>query len=211
MNIAEIRKKGKKKKEEKPDIKELLEEKEQDKSVSLPVPAGQDIEKEDTTGNETIDFIDEENLYKKYSLKETKDLKEFLCFRIGEEEYALHVSFVKEIIKNRPLTEVPKTIDFILGVISIRGEVLPVFDLKKLLDIPLTAISINSKIIIIDNNGEKVGLVVDGVTQILKISQDEIEETPMNISGAKKEFIKGITMKDNKMVRILDMEKILAF
>ncbi len=211
MNIAEIRKKGKKKKEEKPDIKELLEEKEQDKSVSLPVPAGQDIEKEDTTGNETIDFIDEENLYKKSSLKETKDLKEFLCFRIGEEEYALHVSFVKEIIKNRPLTEVPKTIDFILGVISIRGEVLPVFDLKKLLDIPLTAISINSKIIIIDNNGEKVGLVVDGVTQILKISQDEIEETPMNISGAKKECIKGITMKDNKMVRILDMEKILAF
>lgn len=214
MNIAEIRKKSKKKKEQLSDtLSELVTQEKTEVTERLPIPAHQENyeKKNDLESVNNIEFIDEENLYRKYSLKEAKELKEFLCFKLGEEEYGLDVSFVKEVIKNRPLTEVPKTLDFVLGIISIRGEVIPVFDIKKLLDIKSLTDSLYSKIIIIDFYGEKVSLLADSITQISKISIDEVSSTPLNLSGAKQEFIKGIALIDNKMIRILDLDKILNF
>ncbi|GAB4438333.1 MAG: hypothetical protein OHK0040_09800 [bacterium] len=214
MNIAEIRKKSKKKKDDTVEtLQEVVAQTKRDVTETLPIPAKKEEENRDvaTEQIEDIGFIDEENLYRKYSLKEAKELKEFLCFRLGDEEYGLDVSYVKEVIKNRPLTVVPKTMDFILGIISIRGEVIPLFDIKKLLDIQSGIDAISSKIVIIEFGGEKVSLLADAITQISKISLDEINPTPLNISGAKLEFIKGIAMLDGKMVRILDLEKILNF
>lgn len=214
MNIAEIRKKSKKKKDSTVEtLQEAVTQTKRDVTETLPIPAQKEDEKRDIDAEhiEDIEFIDEENLYRKYSLKEAKELKEFLCFRLGDEEYGLDINYVKEVIKNRPLTEVPKTMDFILGIISIRGEVIPVFDIKKLLDIQSGIDSISSKIIIIEFGGEKVSLLADAITQISKLSLDDINPTPLNISGAKQEFIKGIAMLGGKMVRILDLEKILNF
>lgn len=212
MNIAEIRKKSKKKKEQPAN---LIEEKQegfaQETTQVIPVPTKQEVSEYKEQIDDDIEFIDEENLYRKYSVKDTRELKEFLCFELGEEEYAIDVSFVKEIIKNRPLTEVPKTLDFILGIISIRGEVMPVFDIKKLLDIQALTDSINSKIVIIEYCNEKISLIVDAITQIAKISTNDINPAPMNISGAKQEFIKGVALFNNRMIRMLDLEKILNF
>lgn len=212
MNIAEIRKKSKKKKEQ---TNNLIEEKQeiftQEATHVIPVAPKQELSEYKEQIDEDIEFIDEENLYRKYSVKDTQELKEFLCFKLGEEEYAIDVGFVKEIIKNRPLTEVPKTLDFILGIISIRGEVMPVFDIKKLLDIPTLIDSVNSKIVIIEYCNEKISLIVDAITQIAKISMNDINPAPMNISGAKQEFIKGVALFNNRMIRMLDLEKILNF
>ncbi len=212
MNIAEIRKKSKKKKEQPAN---LIEEKQesfaQETTQVMPVPPKQEISEYKEQIDDHIEFIDEENLYRKYSVKDTRELKEFLCFKLGEEEYAIDVGFVKEIIKNRPLTEVPKTLDFILGIISIRGEVMPIFDIKKLLDIPALIDSINSKIVIIECCNEKISLIVDAITQIAKISTNDIIPTPMNLSGAKQEFIKGVALFNDRMIRMLDLEKILNF
>lgn len=211
MNIAEIRKKAKKKKEELPKTENTPIQKEEQPSA-LPILAQSGVpEPVEKAFEEDMNFLDEENLYNKYSAKEDRTFKEFLCFKLGTEEYGIDVSLAKEIIKNRAITEVPKTMDFILGVISIRGEVFPVFDLKKILAIDSDSISITAKIIIIDYNGEKVSLIVDSISQIKKIPNDAIEATPMNLTGAKQEFIKGVAMIDNKMIRILDIEKILNF
>lgn len=207
MNIAEIRKKTKKKKE---DVLTVAKQAEQ--NAALPILAQAEVpETIEKAFEEDVALIDEENLYNKYSAKEGRTVKEFLCFKLGNEEYGIDVSLAKEIIKNRAITEVPKTMNFILGVISIRGEVIPVFDLKKILDIETDVIAITAKIIIIDYNGEKVGLLVDSISQISKIPNDAIEATPINLTGAKQEFIKGVAMIDGKMIRILDIEKILNF
>lgn len=217
MNIAEIRKKHKKKKEDvlEKEVNKQPETAKEDieKSPALPVQKETDVKvyEKDLQDSTNINLIDEENLYRKYSLKEVKDLKEFLCFKLGDEEYAIDVRYVKEVIKNKPVTEIPKTIDFILGVISIRGEILPVFDIKKLLDIPFLSISFSSKFIIIDFNGEIVSLVVDEITQISKIATNDINPTPLNISGEKQEFIKGVAIINDKMIRLLDLEKLLNF
>jgi len=212
MNIAEIRKKSKKKKEQnKALVDEQSEVMSQENTEIIPLSSKQEVAEYKEEKREEIEFIDEENLYRKYSVKDTKELTEFLCFKLGEEEYAIDVGFVKEIIKNRPITEVPKTLDFILGVISIRGDIMPVFDIKKLLDISSSIDSITSKIVIIEFGGERLSLVVDAITQIARISVKDITPAPMNISGAKQEFIKGVTLLNDRMIRMLDIEKILNF
>jgi len=212
MNIAEIRKKSKKKKEQnKALVDEQSEIMSQENTEIIPLSSKQEVAEYKEEKTEEIEFIDEENLYRKYSVKDTKELTEFLCFKLGEEEYAIDVGFVKEIIKNRPITEVPKTLDFILGVISIRGDIMPVFDIKKLLDISSSIDSITSKIVIIEFVGERLSLVVDAITQIARISVKDITPAPMNISGAKQEFIKGVTLLNDRMIRMLDIEKILNF
>jgi len=212
MNIAEIRKKSKKKKEQnKALVDEQSEVMSQENTEIIPLSSKQEVAEYKEEKTEEIEFIDEENLYRKYSVKDTKELTEFLCFKLGEEEYAIDVGFVKEIIKNRPITEVPKTLDFILGVISIRGDIMPVFDIKKLLDISSSIDSITSKIVIIEFGGERLSLVVDAITQIARISVKDITPAPMNISGAKQEFIKGVTLLNDRMIRMLDIEKILNF
>jgi len=212
MNIAEIRKKSKKKKEQnKALVDEQSEIMSQENTEIIPLSSKQEVAEYKEEKTEEIEFIDEENLYRKYSVKDTKELTEFLCFKLGEEEYAIDVRFVKEIIKNRPITEVPKTLDFILGVISIRGDIMPVFDIKKLLDISSSIDSITSKIVIIEFGGERLSLVVDAITQIARISVKDITPAPMNISGAKQEFIKGVTLLNDRMIRMLDIEKILNF
>lgn len=158
-----------------------------------------------------IGFVDEDLLYKKSSKTEFEDAIEYLCFKLGDEEYCLEVNIANEIIKPKEITEVPKAPDFILGVFSIRGEVLPLFDIKKLLNIKDSTISIKPRFIIITLNNDKVGICVDEITSIRKLPIKAIEQTPINIQGAKKEFIKGIVILNDKTLRILDIEKIMSF
>lgn len=209
MDIAEIRKKAKKKKTE-----ERLEtvdynSKENEIEVQLPVVPQSEIKND--IEKAVLDFVDEDLLYKKSSKIEVEDAVEYLCFKLGEEEYCLEVSIANEIIKPKEVTEVPKSPDFILGVFSIRGEVLPLFDIKKLLNIKDITISVRPRFIIINFHNDKVGICVDEITSIRKLPVKAIEQTPINIQGAKKEFIKGIVIIDGKTLRILDIEKIMSF
>lgn len=209
MDIAEIRKKAKKKKTEvivssSEEVKKIQKEEEEQLPV-LPI-----VEEKGINDLE-IELVDEDRLYKKISKKEDLEEKEYLCFKLGEEEYCLEISIANEIVKPKEITEVPKASDFILGVFSIRGEVLPLFDIKKLLDITDSAISVKPRFVIINFNNDKVGVCVDEITMIRKIPLKMIEQTPINIQGAKKEFIKGISIIDGKTLRILDIEKILSF
>jgi purine-binding chemotaxis protein CheW len=208
MNIAEIRKKTKKKKEHGQDSPDAIENLPV-AAENLPVPANPETPRESAL--DVLNLIDEENFYIKYSRKDNKELKEFLCFKLGDEEYAIEITIAREIIKMRDITEVPKTADFIMGIVSIRGVVVPVFDIKKLLNIEDEKISITSKFVLLNHNGETVSICVDGITNIAKISLNEIEATPLNVSGAKQEFIRGVAIIGGRMIRILEIEKILDF
>lgn len=209
MDIAEIRKKAKKKKTDKMEETEILTDLPEVKEEQLPVIPQSQITNE--SEKNTFDFIDEDLLYKKTTKIEMEDVVEFLCFKLGEEEYCIEVSITSEIIKPKEITEVPKSPDFILGVFSIRGEVLPLFDIKKLLNIKDNMVAIRPRFIIINFQNDKVGICVDEITSIRKFPLKAIEPTPINIQGAKKEFIKGIVIINEKTLRILDIEKIMSF
>jgi purine-binding chemotaxis protein CheW len=131
---------------------------------------------------------------------------EMLSFRLGSEEYAVMVESVREVLKRRDLTMVPNTPDYIPGVISLRGAMLPVIDLCIRLGITLGARDEKSRIIVVSPDDEDVGLIVDRVTGVHRINEDEIKPPPENIEHGG-EFLRGIVRKDDKLYIVLDLVK----
>lgn len=217
MNIAEIRKKKKKTEKKHQDNKEnYAKEMPVPPDNTLPIPQIQEekIPEEYTESNvENLDLIDEEALYSNiHKVKEDKEKTEYLCFLLGDEEYAIDVKLAKEVLKLREITHVPKTTDIILGIVAIRGEMIPVFDIKKILGIDsIDYDEKNKKIVLIKIENDPVCIIIDKIIQIRKISQDQIEPPPINVSITKQEFINGVVMLDDKMIRILNIEKILSY
>ncbi len=131
---------------------------------------------------------------------------EVLSFRLGSEEYAVMVENVREVLKRRDLTMVPNTPDYIPGVISLRGAMLPVIDLCIRLGITPGARDEKSRIIVVSPGDEDVGLIVDRVTGVHRIKEDEIKPPPENIEHGG-EFLRGIIRKDDKLYIVLDLVK----
>jgi len=131
---------------------------------------------------------------------------EMLSFRLGDEEYAVMVDAVKEVLKTRDLTPVPNSPDYVLGVMALRGPVLPVIDLCKRLGLPPGKKDEKSRIIVVSVNEEDAGIQVDRVTGVIRILPDAVRPTPETIEhGA--EFLRGIARKDDKLYILLDIEK----
>jgi len=134
---------------------------------------------------------------------------EMLSFRLGAEEYAVLVEDVKEVLKNRDLTSVPNAPDYVLGVTSLRGPILPVIDLCTRLGFPAGLRDEKSRILVLSLNDEDTGIVVDRVTGVVRIHPDAIRPVPDTIErGA--EFLKGIARKNDKLYILLDVEKALG-
>ncbi len=131
---------------------------------------------------------------------------EMLSFRLGDEEYAVMVDAVKEVLKTRDLTPVPNSPDYVLGVMALRGPVLPVIDLGRRLGLPPGEKDEKSRIIVVSVNEEDAGIQVDRVTGVIRILPDAVRPTPETIEhGA--EFLRGIVRNDDKLYILLDIEK----
>jgi len=131
---------------------------------------------------------------------------ELLSFRLGQEEYAVMIDSVKEVLKIRDLTAVPNAPDYVLGVTSLRGPILPVIDLCKRLGLPPGTRDEKSRIIVVNLNDEEAGIVVDRVTGVVRTTADAIRPAPETIEhGA--EFLRGIVRTGDKMYILLDIER----
>jgi purine-binding chemotaxis protein CheW len=134
---------------------------------------------------------------------------ELLAFLLRGEEYAVPVADVREVLKMQDLTAVPNAPDYILGVMSLRGTMLPVIDLSQRLDLTPGVRDEKSRIIVVSSGDEDVGLMVDRVRGVFRISADEVKPTPENIEkGA--EFLKGIARTDDRLTILLDLGKAVA-
>src|SRR3990172_8568326 len=133
---------------------------------------------------------------------------ELLAFLLGKEEYALLVEQVREVIKLWEITSVPNTPDYVLGVVSLRGKVLPVVDLCKRLGLPPGVRDGRNRIIIVSIDEEETGLIVDRVTGVVKLPPEDVRPAPDTVSqGAGAEFLRGIARKNDKLYILLDIEK----
>jgi len=131
---------------------------------------------------------------------------QFVAFRIGNEEYCISVSRVREIRETLPITRVPQAPDDVEGIANLRGQVIPIINLKKKLGY-YEEISPNSKIILVELGDEIVGFVVDDVSDVITIEEEEIEK-PSSLLSTSGHYIKGIAKKDGKLLLILDLDKI---
>lgn len=135
--------------------------------------------------------------------------QELLCFRVSSEKYAINIMEIKEIIKPREITEVPRVPPFVSGVLSLRGIIIPIFNMRKRLGLVPLQESRKERIIVIKKGEEYCGVLVDEVIQVVRIAATSIEHPPAVLDGIDKEFVSGIGRYDGMMLILLNLEKIL--
>lgn len=159
--------------------------------------------------NLTNDTVAQEVEQEKQIAAPEELFEEFLCFRLGDEEYGVNIMEIKEIIKSRELTEVPRTPGFVDGVLSLRGVIVPVFTMRKRLGMSLDYDASQERIIIVRCGDGLHGLRVDRVTDVVKIATTGREATPSVLEGVGREFVSGIGRAGKRMLIILDICKVV--
>lgn len=141
---------------------------------------------------------------------------EYLAFRMADEIYAVPIAYVKEILKLPPLTEVPRAPGDVMGVISVRGRIVTVRDLRKRLRLPESAPTRRSRILLAElapelgGTGERVGLFVDEVLHVYRFTDAEIEGAASVIGSELAEYVAGIGRQAGEMIILIDLRPILG-
>jgi len=142
-----------------------------------------------------------------------EQLKELVSFRIAQEHFGVDILVVQEIIRLPEITPIPNAPVFILGVINLRGRIIPVVDLRRRLKIQGKAPDSDTRktrILIVELHNHVTGFIVDAVPGIMKVPLSEIEPTPdLLVSSIDAEYIKGVIKLSDHLVVLLDFQKIL--
>jgi purine-binding chemotaxis protein CheW len=138
------------------------------------------------------------------------DLLQLVSFNIGNEEFAVDILKVQEINRMADITRVPKSPPFVEGVINLRGKVIPIVDLRKRFNLEERKATKETRIIVVDMDGKVVGLIVDSVSEVLRLPADTIEPPPPIVAGIESEYIKGVGKLDDRLLILLDLNKIFS-
>ncbi len=137
-----------------------------------------------------------------------KDAQKYAVFKIGEEDFGVEINRVVEILSTQKVHSIPDLPDFLSGVIAVRGQIIPLLDLRKRFGI----ISSSKKelIIVIKYDNEKIGVLVDHVKEIISLGKDEITSPPAIFKGLKRKYLAGIGKKDDGVIIILNVDDLLT-
>lgn len=140
----------------------------------------------------------------------TSDEMQVVVFKLGTDEYCVPVFQAREIQTYSTPTRIPNTPDFVEGIINLRGQIIPILDLKKRFGSGTTQIDTNTRIIIIEMEGEVLGILVDSVSEVLKIPQNRFEPPPQAVkTSINNNYISGIGKVDNRLLILIDLDKVL--
>lgn len=140
---------------------------------------------------------------------EIKD-KKVIAFQIADEEYALAVDQVNSIERMMPITRVPHTAEFVMGVINLRGVVLPIIDLRIRLGLEKATYDKQTRIIIVQTDEMEIGLIVDAANDVISISDDDIEDAPESFDTVNADYIEGVLKIDARLLVLLNLDKVLT-
>lgn len=148
------------------------------------------------------------------SVTSITDTRQYLTFQLGEEIFGLDVSHVREILEFTTVTKVPKTPDYMRGVINLRGSVVPVLDMRLKFGLTQTEKMVNTCIIVVEVSFEDehtiIGALVDSVQEVFELEPEQIEPAPKIGTQLKTEFIKGMGKKDDHFIIILNIDKVFS-
>jgi purine-binding chemotaxis protein CheW len=138
----------------------------------------------------------------------------YLTFTLAEEEYGIGILKIKEIIGMMPVTTVPRTPEFVKGVINLRGKVIPVIDLRKRFAMEAIAYNDRTCIIVVEIGSQadtvQIGIVVDAVSEVLNIKADDIEDTPTFGAKLDTDYILGMAKMEGGVKILLDIDRVLS-
>jgi purine-binding chemotaxis protein CheW len=135
--------------------------------------------------------------------------REWLAFRLGDEEYAIEIERVREVLKTPMVTEVPRAPAHVLGVIMVRGEVIAIFDPRHRLALPPARAPRVSRVLVCDAGDGPVGLLVDAVSDVVRLRAADVEPRPNGVGGVQADYIAGIGRAGDRMVVLLDLAAVL--
>ena len=138
------------------------------------------------------------------------ELLQLVTFNIAEEEFGVDILSVQEIIRLMQITTVPRAPACIEGVINLRGKVIPVIDMRKRFNLPAVERDSHTRIIVMEFGSSKiVGFLVDAVSEVLRIPANTVEPAPAVVSGVGSEYIKGVGKLDDRLLILLDLDRLL--
>ncbi|MDW7672994.1 MAG: chemotaxis protein CheW [Bacillota bacterium] len=131
----------------------------------------------------------------------------------GEEslqEFGVPITQVQEIIRLTTPTKIPNAPNFMEGIINLRGKVVPVIDLKKRFNVPVAKYNEDTRIIVVEISGQTVGIVVDAVSEVLRLAEEAIEPPPSFIAGIAADYLTGVGKISERLLILLDLDKIFT-
>ena len=136
--------------------------------------------------------------------------QQLVVFDLANEIYGVDIGAVQSIIKMEPVTVVPRAPAFVEGVINLRGTVLPVLDLRLRFGLAADEATKDTRIVVVEIGGTEVGMVVDGVSEVLRVADTEIEPPSPVVTTVDSAFITGIAKVDDRLIILLDLTKVLS-
>ncbi|WP_430882769.1 chemotaxis protein CheW [Fusibacter sp. JL216-2] len=137
------------------------------------------------------------------------NIKEYVVFRVKEESYGIDIKYVENIEKMLPITRVPYTDEHVEGVVNLRGNVIPVIDLRKRFSIPREDFTDESRIIIVNYKEYTVGMIADSSSEVFQIDRDNVDPAP-SIKAGSDDFVREIGKHDGRIVMLIDLKKVLG-
>jgi purine-binding chemotaxis protein CheW len=137
------------------------------------------------------------------------DELQLVSFNIGSEEFGVDILKVQEINRMVEITKVPQAPHFVEGVINLRGKVIPIIDLRKRFGLEVKEYDKDTRIVVVDINGTIMGMIVDAVSEVLRLPSNAIEPPPEIVTGVNAAYIKGVARLDDRLLIFLDLSKVI--
>jgi purine-binding chemotaxis protein CheW len=135
---------------------------------------------------------------------------QIVTFRLGDDEFGLDVFCVHEILRAQTVRSVPRAPAFVEGVIDVRGTLVPVLDLRKRFEVAADTPAGEGRIVIAQFGDDRLGLVVDAVTEVMRVPETQVSEPPAYFRGLAAEYIRGIVRLPERLVIVLDLDRVLS-
>ncbi len=135
---------------------------------------------------------------------------QLVTFSVGGEQFGVDILKVQEIIRMIEITRVPSSPDFVEGVVNLRGQVIPIVDMRKRFGLPPAERTKDTRINVVDLEGAVVGFVVDSVHEVLRIPGEMVEPPPSMVGGIDSEFINGVGKLGDRLLILLDLNRLLS-
>jgi len=142
--------------------------------------------------------------------KLTGQTMQVVSFALGSEEYGVDIAQVQEINRMVTITHVPRAPHFMEGVINLRGQLIPIIDLRTRFGMPRTEHTKNTRIVVTEIGSKRVGMVVDSVSEVLRIPTEQIEDAPDMIAGVETEYIRGVGKMGDRLIIMLDLGRVIS-
>jgi purine-binding chemotaxis protein CheW len=148
------------------------------------------------------------------STSEITETRQYLTFKLGNEIFATDVAKVREVLDFTKITEIPRTPDFMSGVINLRGSVVPVVDMRLCLEMSKTERTTNTCIVVLevllDNEALVIGALADSVEEVIDLDPDQIRQAPRIGTQIQTDFLKGMGKRDDQFIMILDIDRVFS-